>query len=473
MMVENESGQRMETDKRIWPISIRLSVLIRCRDLLNKPHTFKGATMRADLLIYNIGQLVTPVGAATGGPRHGHEMRELLVIANAALAVADGRILAVGPETELRGQYVATRELDARRRAVIPGFVDPHTHLPWAGDRAAEFEMRVGGATYMEIMAAGGGIVRTVADTRAASLETLIAQTRVRLDRMLAHGTTTAEAKTGYGLATNDEIKQLLALAELQGSHPVDLVPTFMAAHAIPPEYRNRADAYIDLIVGEMLPAFRAEWESRRAGFPEDWPIFCDVFCETGAFDLAQTRRVLEAARDLGFSLKIHVDEFAPLGGTPLGIELGAVSVDHLVTTPPEHISLLAASETIGVSLPGTPFGLGHRDYTPARSLIDQGGSLALATDLNPGTCWCESMQLMIALAGRYMRLLPAEALTAATLNAACAVGLGHLAGSLEPGKLADMVLLDADDYRMLGYRFGTNLAAAVVKRGQVVAGGF
>jgi imidazolonepropionase len=400
-------------------------------------------------------------------------MRELAIMPQAAVAVAGGRILAVGPDADLRRDYGAEQELDARGRSLIPGFVDPHTHLPWAGDRAAEFELRIRGATYMEIMAAGGGIVRTVADTRAASLDTLVAETRARLARMLAHGTTTAEAKTGYGLATQEELKQLAALAVLQASQPVDLVPTFMAAHAIPPEYRGRADDYVRLVVDEMLPAFRAAWDARRPAFPAAWPVFCDVFCEDGAFDLSQTRRILTAARKLGFGLKIHVDEFAPLGGTPLGVELSAASVDHLVTTPPEHISLLAGSDTIGVALPGTPFGLAHPEYTPGRSLIDQGGSLALATDLNPGTCWCESMQFMLALACRTMRLLPAEALTAATLNAACAIGLGHLAGSLEPGKLADMVLLDADDYRMLGYRFGTNLAAAVIKRGQVVAGGF
>jgi imidazolonepropionase len=430
-------------------------------------------TVRADLLIHNIGQLVTPITAPGGGPRRGRAMRELALISHAAVAVADGRILAAGPEAELHGRYEAAQELDARDRSLVPGFVDPHTHLPWAGDRAAEFELRIGGATYMEIMAAGGGIVRTVADTRAASLDTLVAQTRARLDRMLAYGTTTAEAKTGYGLAAHDEIKQLAALAALQGAQPVDLAPTFLGAHAVPPEYRGRADAYVELVVNEMLPAVAAEWDARRAVFPAGAAIFCDVFCEEGAFDLDQTRRILEAAAGLGFGLKIHVDEFAPLGGTPLGVELGAVSVDHLVTTPPEHISMLAASRTIGIALPGTPFGLAHHAYTPARALIDQGGCLALATDLNPGTCWCESMQFMIALACRYMRLLPAEALTAATLNAAHAVGLGRLVGSLEPGKLADMVLLDADDYRMLGYRFGTNLAAAVLKRGRVVAGGF
>jgi imidazolonepropionase len=375
----------------------------------------------------------------------------------------------VGKTRDLRAQVHAGREIDAGGRAVIPGFVDPHTHLPWAGDRAAEFEMRIGGASYMQIMAAGGGIVRTVAATREASPAALAAQTRARLDRMLAHGTTTAEAKTGYGLDVAGELKQLDAIATLQQEHPIDLVPTFLGAHAVPPEYRGRSDAYVDLIVSDMLPAVRTRWEVLRAGFPADWPIFCDAFCEPGAFDLAQTRRILEAARVAGFGLKLHVDEFAPLGGTLLAVRLNAVSADHLVSTPADHVSELAASSTIGVALPGTPFGLGQREYTPARSLVDQGGALALATDLNPGTCWCESMQLMMALACRYMRLLPAEALVAATLNAAHAIGLGERTGSLEPGKWGDLLILEAGDYRHLSYRFGTNLVGTVIKRGSVV----
>lgn len=431
--------------------------------------------MPADLLIHNIGQLVTLAGPA--GPRRGAAMREPGIIEDAAVAIADGRIVAVGKDDELAATVQPAAALDADGRAVVPGFVDPHTHLPWAGHRAAEFEMRIGGATYMQIMAAGGGIARTVADTRAASLATLVAETRGRLNRMLAHGTTTAEAKTGYGLNLPDELKQLAAIAELQRTHPVDLVPTFLAAHAVPPEFAGRPDAYVDLVVDELLPAAWAHWQRvgshpparSETGQSAGGMIFCDVFCEAGAFDLAQSRRILMAARRLGFGLKIHVDEFAPLGGTPLAVELGAISADHLVTTPAGQVTQLARSDVIGVALPGTPFGLGQRDYSPARALIDQGGALALATDLNPGTCWCENMQFIIALACRAMRLLPAEALTAATRNAAYAVGLGDHVGSIEPGKSADLLLLDADDYRMLAYRFGTNLVHSVVKRGAVV----
>ncbi len=429
--------------------------------------------MHADLLIHNIGQLITvaggPVMRRGVGPLRGPLMRQLGIIEQAAVAVRDGAILAAGPQAELVDAVDAAATLDAGGRCVLPGFVDPHTHLPWAGHRAHEFDLRIGGATYMEIMAAGGGIVRTVADTRAASLEQLTRETAERAARMLAHGTTTAEAKTGYGLNVADELKQLRAIAALQREGPLDLAPTFLGAHAVPAEYRGRTDAYVDLVVEEMLPAAWAEWQVLKADFPPGWPIFCDVFCEDGAFDLAQSERILQAARTLGFRLKLHVDEFAPLGGTPMAFRLGATSVDHIVTTPAEHVTLLAGSDTIGVALPGTPFGLAHRDYTPARSLIDQGGAVALATDLNPGTCWCENMQFMIALACRYMKLVPAEAIVAATINAAHAIGLGGRVGSIERGKQADLIVLDADDYRMLGYRFGTNLVRTVVKRGVVV----
>lgn len=426
--------------------------------------------MQVDLLVHNVGELITlGPNNGNGGPRRGSAMRELGVIRKGAVAILDGRIAAIGSEREVRGGVDAEEELDAGGRSVIPGFVDPHTHLPWAGHRAAEFEMRLAGATYMEIMAAGGGIVRTVNDTRNASLDQLVRETRARLDRMLVHGTTTAEAKTGYGLNVADELKQLDAIAELQARHPVDLVPTFLPAHAVPAEYRGRTDDYVAFVTGEILPAGWAYWQKLRAQFDSPWPVFCDVFCENGAFDLAQSRRILEAARALGFGLKVHVDEFAPVGGTPLAVELGAVSADHIVTTPPEHVTQLAHSATIGVALPGTPFGLAHHDYTPGRALIDQGGALALATDLNPGTSWCENMQFMIALACRYMTLVPAEALTAATLNAAHAIGLGTLVGSLETGKLGDLLILDTDDYRMLGYRYGVNMVRTVIKRGRVM----
>jgi imidazolonepropionase len=309
-------------------------------------------------------------------------------------------------------------------------------------------------------MAVGGGIMSTVRQTRAATLDELVAQAQPRLGRALAHGTTTVEIKTGYGLNVADELKQLSAIERLREGFPGTLVSTFLGAHAIPAEYRGRPDDYVDLVVNEMLPGVAAL---------DDPPPFCDVFCEDGAFTLEQSRRVLQAARDLGFGLKIHVDEFQPLGGTRLAVELGATSADHLVCTPPDEIELLARSDTVAVALPGTPFGLGHHDYTPARALIDADGAVALATDCNPGTCWCENMQFMIALACRAMSMTPAEAISAATINAAHALGLGEMVGSLEPGKRADLILLDAPSYPHLAYRFGTNLVHAVIAGGQII----
>lgn len=414
--------------------------------------------MHAELLIHNAAQVVTV--ASPDGPKRGAAMRDLGIIPDGGVAIGEGRILAVGPSAELRCRVHAACTLDAGGRVLLPGFVDPHTHLVWAGDRADEFERRVGGATYMEIMAAGGGIMNTVRRTRAATLEELLAQTRPRLERLLTHGTTTVEIKTGYGLDTENELKQLEVIRCLQAGFPGTLVPTFLGAHAVPAEYQSRAEEYVDLVIEEMLPAVAAL---------EAPPQFCDVFCEDGAFSLEQSRRILETARALGFHLKIHVDEFRPLGGTRLAVELGATSADHLVCTPPAEIELLARSDTIAVALPGTPFGLGQQDYTPARALIEAGGAVALATDCNPGTCWCESLQFIIALACRYLRLTPAEAISAATLNAAHAIGLGAEVGSLEPGKRADLLLLDVPSYQHVGYRFGTNLVAAVVAGGRLL----
>jgi imidazolonepropionase len=418
-----------------------------------------------DLLVHSAAHLCV-IPPQAGGPQRGARLGELGLIEDGAVAVAGRRVIAVGPTCELADQFHPTREIDAHSKVVCPGFVDPHTHLVWMGDRAAEFEQRIAGATYMEIMAAGGGIMSTVRATRDASVDDLVAAMRPRLDRMLAHGATTVEVKTGYGLETGAELRQLEAIVTLDRSHPVTLVPTFLGAHAIPAEYKSRTNAYVDVVIHEMLPAVV---EKARALGLERLP-FCDVFCEDGAFDLAQSRRILEAARALGFPLKIHVDEFAALGGTKLAVELGATSADHLVTTPPEDIAALGASETVAVSLPCTPFGLGHHDYTPAHALLEAGAVLALASDCNPGTAWNESLPFVVALACRYLRLTPAQALVATTLNAACALGLGDRLGSLAPGYAGDLLILDAPDYRHLGYRFGANPVAMVIKGGEVVA---
>jgi imidazolonepropionase len=284
---------------------------------------------------------------------------------------------------------------------------------------------------------------------------------------MLANGTTTAEAKSGYGLDLDGEIKQLSVLLALDDEGPLQIVPTFLGAHAIPSEYRADPDRYVALLCQQILPAVRDWWGARAAG--RGLP-FVDVFCETGAFDLRQSRQILEKARALGFPLKIHADEFDNLGGAALAAELGAVSADHLVKTSPQDICTLANSQSAAVALPCTPFGLGHTEYTPARAILAAGGLLALASDLNPGTAWCESMQFVIALACRYLHLTPAEAIAAATINAAAAIGLDRQIGSLEPGKQADLIMLSVADYRHLAYRFGGNLVQTVIKRGKVVA---
>jgi len=418
-----------------------------------------------DLFVHSAAHLCV-IPTQTGGPQRGAHLGELGLIEDGAVAIAEGGVVAVGPTRELAVQFRATREIDARGKVVCPGFVDPHTHLVWMGDRAAEFEQRIAGATYMEIMAAGGGIMSTVRATRDASVDEMVAAMRPRLDRMLAHGATTVEVKTGYGLETGAELRQLEAIVALDRSHPATVVPTFLGAHAVPAEYKSRADAYVDVVIDAMLPAVAAQ--SRALGL-ERLP-FCDVFCEDGAFDLAQSRRILEAAQVLDFSLKIHVDEFVALGGAKLAVELGATSADHLVTTPPEDIAALGASNTVAVSLPCTPFGLGYHEYTPARALLEAGAALALASDCNPGTAWNESLPFVIALACRYLRLTPAQALVAATLNAACALGLGDRVGSLTPGYAGDLLVLDVPDYRHLGYRFGANPVAMVVKGGEIVA---
>jgi imidazolonepropionase len=413
------------------------------------------------MLIHSATQLLT----LSGGPQRGRALGTLGIIENGAVLIRDEKIVAVGPTDELRAAYPGEPGLDATGCVVMPGFVDPHTHLIWGGDRAREFEMRLEGAKYLDILAAGGGIISTVRATRTASIESLIAQARPRLLRMFATGTTTAEAKTGYGLQTATELRLLKALLALDDEGPLDLAITFLGAHAIAPEYKDDPQAYTDLVSETMLPIVQQWWETHAPRLPLP---FVDVFCENKAFDLGQSRQVLTKACSLGFPLKIHADEFDNLGGASLAVELGAASADHLVKTSDADIAALGKSDTVAVSLPCTPFGLGECQYTPAQKILDAGGILALATDCNPGTAWNESMQFVIALACRYMGLTPAQAIAAATINAAHAIRRADVIGSLEEGKQADLLVLSVPDYRHLGYRFGTNLVKQVIKRGRV-----
>lgn len=406
-----------------------------------------------DLLLHGAAQVVT---CASRGARRGAGMADAGVVADAAVAIDAGKIVAVGSSREIGSRFLPRETIDASGQVVCPGFVDPHTHVVFAGDRIDEFERRIRGESYQQIMAAGGGIASTVRATRAAGAEQIASQSRRRLNQMLSLGTTTAEVKTGYGLDLVTEMKMLEAIG-LLADHAISLVSTFMPAHAIPEEFNGRPDAYIDLVVDEMLPA--------AAGRTP----FVDVFCEANAFSVAQSRRVLERAQLLGFALKAHVDEFSRLGGLDMALALGATSVDHLDETDAAGIVKLAASEAIGVVIPTVNFNLGATRFANARAMIDAGAAIALTTDINPGSAPCPSMPLAMAIACRYQKLLPAEALNAATINAAHAIGMGDRIGSLEPGKRADLLIVDAPDYRHLAYQFGGNLVGRVIKAGRVV----
>jgi imidazolonepropionase len=429
--------------------------------------------MKVDLIIYN-ARLVTC--AAGGNPLKGAAMADAGVITGGAVAVESGLIRAVGKSDEILRDFMSDETIDAGGKVVSPGFVECHTHIIFAGDRLNEFELKIRGADYLEILKAGGGILSTVRETRAAPLQQLIDETRRRLDKMLELGVTTCEIKTGYGLDEVTEFKMLDVFAELQDSHVIDLVPTFLAAHAVPKDDFRRADSdlsdgdigdrYTSLICDDMMPRL-GNWRAKRTDVRR--PFFVDVFCERNAFDLGQTKRILEKARSLGFGLKAHVDEFTNLGGSRLCIGLGATSIDHLDAISDEEIALLAASETIGVITPTVNFNFGSHEFAPARKLIDSGCAIALSTDYNPGSAPCPSLPNAMAIACRYQKILPAEAFTAATINAAFAVGLGERTGSLESGKRADILVFDTRDFREIAYEFGGNLIANVYKDGRRV----
>ncbi len=419
-------------------------------------------SQRADFILRHAGELVTlaPAAVRAAGASVTPDDDGLGVIADGALAARDGRIVWVGREAELGGAVApldGAAELDAAGACVVPGFVDAHTHAVFAGSRADEYAARLGGVSYAAILASGGGINATVAATRAATLEELTAITLARFDSFLAHGTTTLEVKSGYGLSTEHEAKILTAAAA--AGHPTRRRLTLLGAHFTPTELVGRDDEFIDLVCDEMLPSLRGRAD------------FVDVFCDEGAFTVPQSRRVLEAGRRLGYGLKIHADELARSGGGLLAAELGCVSADHLVHATFEEIAALRAAGVVAVVLPGTSFTL-HQAYAPAREMLDGGLEVALATDFNPGTCYCENMQQMIALACQEMRLTPARALRAATLGGAAALGLGDEVGSLEVGKSCDLIVLEAASRHELPYHFGVNLAALVVAGGRLAARG-
>lgn len=410
----------------------------------------------ADLLIVNANELVTLAGSSQR-PRMGRQMRELETMHDGSLAVRDGRIVAVGKTPDVTRSFRSENVINATGKTVLPGFVDPHTHLIFAGSREDEFQMRIEGASYMEILASGGGILRTVRETQRASVEKLADIGIKTLNAMLEHGTTTVEAKSGYGLTTKDELKILEVTRRVNQLHSIDLVPTFLGAHAIPPEYAGNTQGYIRLIIEDMLPKVAEKVLAE----------FCDVFCEKGVFSLEQSKRVLIAGREAGLKIKIHADEMSLLGGATLAADIGAVSAEHLLFSSGEGLRAMAARNVIAVLLPAAAFSLMIGHYADARTMIDLGVPVALGTDFNP-SCMVENMQLVIALACHLMRLTPAEAITAATINAAHAIARGSDIGSLEVGKRGDVVIMDIPNHRFLGYHFGTNLVDKVIKNGRI-----
>jgi len=408
------------------------------------------------LLIRGGHQVVTPRGAQA---RRGPDLGDLDVHPGAVVRCEQGRITFVGDEAEHQRRFPEADEvLDAEGGCILPGFVDPHTHPVWAGSREDEFDRRLRGENYMEIARAGGGINSTVRSTRAASAKDLLDSTLLRLDSFLTHGTTTIEAKSGYGLDLETEIRMLEVIHKANAAHPVDLHATCLAAHEVPPEHRDNPEAWVRLLVEEIHP------EIARRGLA----TAVDVFCEEGVFDLEQTRRLLSDAADFGWRIHLHADELTPLGGARLAVEMGALSADHLMCVTPEGIMDLAGSDTVAVLLPGTSFFL-RSPWAPARRMVEAGCAVALATDCNPGSSPTESMPTILALACLGMGLGLAEALTASTLNAAAAIGMADEVGSIEEGKRADLVILGAPTYHHLVYHYGINPVRHVVKAGRLV----
>ncbi len=386
-------------------------------------------------------------------------MSDLRIITGAALVLEDSDIAWVGEEADLPENYKDAERVDARGGVITAGLVDPHTHPVFAATREDEFYMRNAGKSYMEIAEAGGGIRNSARRTQLADKQTLYRNGIRFLDYMLKSGTTTIEAKSGYGLTTEAEIKSLEVIADLNRDHPIDLVPTFLGAHEFPDEYRENREGYVKLLIDEMIPLVA---EKKLAKY-------CDIFTEGGVFDIEQSRRIMQAAHDHGFGLKFHADELKSIGGAELAAELGAVSADHLVYISDQGIRMMAEAGTIGVFLPATTFFLGHKEYAPARRMIDSRVPVAIATDFNPGSACTTSLPAAMTIAAIYLGMSAAEILTAVTYNSACAIGLGNQVGALEQGKLADLVIWDVTDYAQIPYLFAQNPVKSVYKRGRRV----
>lgn len=430
---------------------------------MTTPQTTRPDDARAeaavDTLIVNISELVTLAGQ-NDRPRRGQALSDLGLVQGGAVALAGETIVAAGPQAQVLEsikQTPDTRVIDAAGCTVTPGLIDPHTHLVFGGTREYEFVQRLEGKSYAEILAAGGGIHNSVTMTRQATREQLAANGRLALKRMLANGTTTLEAKSGYGLDLETEIKQLEAIAQLAQEGPQEILATFMGAHAVPKG--QDGDAFVDDLIARILP------EVARRGLAR----YCDVFCEKGVFTPAQTERICLAAQGHGLGVRIHADELNDLGGGALAVKLGAASADHLLMTGDDSIQALASSNTVAVMLPGTPFFLGMAERAPARRMIEAGVAIAIGTDFNPGSSFSESMPMMMTLAALHLKMTPAEALAASTINAAHSLGIADRVGSLEVGKQADLVVWEIPNHAHLAYHFGVQLTRHVIKKGALV----
>lgn len=418
-------------------------------------------TKKCDLLIINANEVVTVEGNSQK-PKIKEELSELGIIENGAVACAGEKIVKVGKTEDVINHVDTmpdTKIIDAKGKIVLPGLVDPHTHIIFGESREKELGLRLQGADYLEILKAGGGILGTVESTRAASFEELYYSGKNRLDKFLEHGVTTIETKSGYGLTTEDEIKQLKVAKSLDKIHPVDIVRTFLGAHAIPKEYKEKSDVYVDIVIEEMLPRVKEE------GLAE----FCDVFCEDSVFSKVQSEKILNKAKEFGLDIKLHADEIVPLGGAELAAKLKAVSADHLLKASDEGIEAMAKEGVIGVLLPGTAFFLISKEYARGREMIEKGVPIALSTDRNPGSSPTEAINLVMTLACLNMKLSVKEVISACTINAAHAINRADRIGSLEGGKQADIVIFDAPNHEYLPYHYGINHVEKVIKKGKLI----
>ena len=412
-----------------------------------------------DLIIKNIGQLLTLAGDT---PKRGGEMSNLAIIENAAIASKNGKIISVGREDKVIEEINLlkdSKKIDANHKVVIPGLIDCHTHLVFSGSREDEFYLRIEGKNYLNILKGGSGILSTVDKVRKASFENLIKNGIKVLNDMLSFGTTTVEIKSGYGLSIKDEIKILEVIKKLNGEHPIDVVPTFLGAHAFPREYKNKKEDYVNLIIEEMLPVVKEKNLAK----------FCDVFCGKGVFNLEQTEEILKVAKKLGFKLKIHADQLGYNGGAELAAKMNAISASHLEYISDEGINMMKQKNVIAELLPGSVFFMGKNNYAPAKKMINNDIALTLATNYNPGTCAIKSLPIIMTLACIYMGMSAEEVITATTINAACALDLQYDVGSIEVGKKSDMVIWDVNNYKQIPYYLGLNLVEKVIKNGTIV----